>query len=220
MHTEDLFLTAVAADPKIASVRLGEGAMLLKGHATQAALALLVEIDRIATAAPWRHMVTPGGYGMSVAMTNCGSYGWTSDRRGYRYATHDPLTGEAWPAMPAAFLQLASAAAEASGYPDFVPDACLINRYAAGARMGLHQDRDELDVSQPIVSVSLGLPAIFQFGGLKRADKTSRILLEHGDVVVWGGPDRLRYHGIQPIKSGSHAATGEYRFNLTFRKAL
>ena len=219
MHTQDLFLTTPNDEPGT-SLRLGEGALLLKAYAAPAATALLAAIDHIALASPWRHMVTPGGNAMSVAMSNCGAYGWTSDRRGYRYATQDPLSGMPWPAMPAIFLQLAGDAAAVAGYPDFVPDACLVNRYAAGARMGLHQDKDEADLRQPIVSVSLGVPALFQFGGHKRAGPVQRILLEHGDIVVWGGVDRLRYHGIQPLKVAHHALTGGYRFNLTFRKAV
>ena len=177
------------------------------------------DIDRIIERAPWRHMVVPGGYEMSVAMSNCGSYGWVADRAGYRYSKHDHLTDKPWPPMSELFLQLALDAAVKAGYHGFVPDACLINRYATGARMGLHQDKDEQDMAQPIVSISLGLPAIFQFGGAKRNDKVERILLENGDAVVWGGPDRLRYHGIQPLKQGEHPLTGPYRYNLTFRKA-
>ena len=223
MQTNDLFLSAQTPEPLQtrpgAPVRLAKGAVLLKAYAHERSSALMALIDSIVTAAPWRHMATPGGFEMSVAMSNCGTFGWVSDRTGYRYAQHDPLTGQPWPPMPQALLDLAGQAARMAGYVDFVPDACLINRYAEGARMGLHQDKDEQDMSQPIVSVSLGLPAIFQFGGLKRADKVQRILLEHGDVVVWGGPDRLRYHGIQPLKPGQHALTGPYRFNLTLRKA-
>lgn len=217
MHTSDLFpRSTVSVSP--APERLGEAALVLKAFVPEPR-AVLDCIEAVAAISPWRHMQTPGGYEMSVAMTNCGTYGWVSDRRGYRYAPQDPLTGLAWPAMPASFLKLAQDAAQAAGFSDFVPDACLINRYAHGAKMGLHQDKDEQDMRQPIVSVSLGLPATFLFGGLKRSDKTQRVLLQDGDVVVWGGEDRLRYHGILPLKAGRHAATGEYRFNLTFRKA-
>lgn len=217
MYTSDLFpRSTVSVSP--APERLGEAALVLKAFVPEPG-AVLDCIEAVAAISPWRHMQTPGGYEMSVAMTNCGTYGWVSDRKGYRYAPQDPLTGLVWPAMPASFLKLAHDAAQAAGFSDFVPDACLINRYAHGAKMGLHQDKDEQDMRQPIVSVSLGLPATFLFGGLKRSDKTQRVLLQDGDVVVWGGEDRLRYHGILPLKAGRHAATGEYRFNLTFRKA-
>jgi alkylated DNA repair protein (DNA oxidative demethylase) len=216
MQNHDLF---PPASMDSTSVRLGEAALLLKHEASSEAGILLDSINQIISAAPWRHMVTPGGFEMSVAMTNCGDYGWVSERQGYRYASHDPMTGQPWPPIPDAFMLLATRAAEMAGFPGFVPDACLINRYAHGAKMGLHQDKDEQDMTQPIVSVSLGLPAVFQFGGFKRADKVERVWLEHGDIVVWGGADRLRYHGIQPLKAGTHEATGEYRYNLTFRKA-
>ena len=172
-------------------------------------------IEEIAAAAPFRHMVTPGGFRMSVAMTNCGALGWVSDRKGYRYSPVDPDTGLPWPAMPPTFLRLANEAAAAAGFAAFVPDACLVNRYAPGAKMSLHQDRDERDLSQPIVSVSLGLPAVFLFGGLNRRDAVTRMALEHRDVVVWGGPSRLFYHGVMPLKEGAQP----YRFNLTFRRA-
>ncbi len=172
-------------------------------------------IEEIAAAAPFRHMVTPGGFRMSVAMTNCGALGWVSDRKGYRYSPVDPDTGLPWPAMPPTFLRLANEAAAAAGFAAFVPDACLVNRYAPGAKMSLHQDRDERDLSQPIVSVSLGLPAVFLFGGPNRKDAVTRMALEHRDVVVWGGPSRLFYHGVMPLKEGAQP----YRFNLTFRRA-
>jgi alkylated DNA repair protein (DNA oxidative demethylase) len=164
-------------------------------------------------------MITPGGYRMSVAMSNCGALGWTSDRSGYRYSPVDPESGKPWPAMPAALRRLAESAAAEAGFPSFAPDACLINRYQAGAKLSLHQDRDETDYSQPIASVSLGLPAVFQWGGMKRADRPVRVHLRHGDVVVWGGEDRLRFHGVTPLKEGNHPVTGPYRINLTFRKA-
>jgi alkylated DNA repair protein (DNA oxidative demethylase) len=169
--------------------------------------------------APFRHMMTPGGFAMSVATTSCGDLGWVSDKTGYRYAASDPLTGKAWPQMPASFKQLAKQAASMAGFANFEPDACLINRYQVGARMGLHQDKDERDFNQPIVSVSLGLPAVFQMGGFARADKAMKLLLYHGDVLVWGGESRLRFHGVLPVKAGEHPALGEYRINLTFRKA-
>jgi alkylated DNA repair protein (DNA oxidative demethylase) len=157
---------------------------------------------------------------MSVAMTNCGAVGWVSDRRGYRYAHFDPETGRPWPPMPASFQRVATAAAAAAGFSDYAPDVCLINRYAPGARLSLHQDRNELDDEAPIVSVSLGLPAIFLFGGLKRSERSSRMPLEHGDVVVWGGPARMRFHGVLPVADGLHPEVGKQRINLTFRTAL
>jgi alkylated DNA repair protein (DNA oxidative demethylase) len=198
---------------------LGAGALVLRGFALPLDEALLAALRRILAHAPWRHMVTPGGFRMSVAMTNCGRYGWVSDRRGYRYDAADPDSGRPWPRMPAAFLALAREATAAAGFPGFEPDACLINRYEPGARLTLHQDKNERDYDAPIVSVSLGLPATFLFGGLQRADRPLRIALMHGDVVVWGGPARLRYHGVLPLKAGQHALTGGYRINLTFRKA-
>lgn len=177
------------------------------------------DITEILDAAPLRHMVTPGGLRMSVAMSNCGALGWVSDRRGYRYDPVDPDSGRAWPAMPPSFSSLAGAAAERAGFPGFVADACLVNRYEPRARLSLHQDRDERDFSQPIVSVSLGLPAVFLFGGSRRDDPPARVPLAHGDVVVWGGPSRLRYHGVLALKAGCHALTGACRLNLTFRRA-
>ena len=180
---------------------------------------LLPALDAIVLAAPLRHMATPGGLRMSVAMSNCGPLGWVTDGRGYRYARLDPASGLPWPPMPPVFLRLAQQAALAAGYPGFTPDACLVNRYAPGARMTLHQDRDECDFNAPIVSVSLGLPATFLFGGAERSDKAARIALLHGDVVVWGGADRLRFHGVAPLKEGEHALLGAQRINLTFRKA-
>jgi alkylated DNA repair protein (DNA oxidative demethylase) len=164
-------------------------------------------------------MVTPGGFRMSVAMTNCGGLGWVTDRKGYRYSAIDPESGRAWPAMPSSFRELAESAAAAAGFAGFTPDACLINRYSPGAKMTLHQDKDERDFSQPLVSVSLGLPAVFLFGGLSRKDKVERVSLSHGDVVVWGGAARLFYHGVMPVKEGVHPLTGAYRLNLTFRRA-
>lgn len=198
---------------------LGEGAAFLSGYALDVENQLLVALKSIVERSPFRHMVTPGGFRMSVAMTNCGKLGWITGRRGYRYDRIDPETGHAWPEMPAAFLQLAVTAAAQAGYPQFVPDACLINRYEPGARLTLHQDRNERDFSQPIVSVSLGLPAVFLFGGLERSDKTRRIRVVHGDVLVWGGPARLRYHGIAPLHDGDHDLVGSVRYNLTFRNA-
>ena len=178
------------------------------------------EVARVAQTAPFRHLVTPGGYTMSVAMTNCGRTGWVSDRTGYRYDSIDPDTGIAWPALPAAFLQLALRAAAEAGFPNYDPDACLINRYVAGAKLGLHQDRDEKDAWSPIVSVSLGLPAVFLWGGKRRTDPMRRLRVESGDVAVWGGPARFVYHGVAPLKGGLHPLTGDTRINLTFRKVF
>ena len=197
---------------------LGAQACVLHRFALAAAGALLDDIVHIETAAPFRHLVTPGGHTMQVAMTSCGRFGWCSDRRGYRYDPRDPDTGQPWPAMPQAFLQLAADAADAAGFPGYVPDACLINRYMPGTRLTLHQDRDEDDRIAPIVSVSLGLPATFLFGGFVRGDKTVRVPLAHGDVVVWGGVDRMRFHGVLPVKDGVHELLGAQRINLTFRK--
>ena len=199
--------------------RLCAGAVLLRGFARAWEVALLAGVREVVAQAPLRQMITPGGLRMSVAMTNCGSLGWVSDRAGYRYAGLDPTSGLPWPTMPAAFAALASAAAEPAGFANFNPDVCLINRYEAGTRLSLHQDRDERDYEQPIVSVSLGVDAMFLLGGLKRSDRTARLRLEHGDVVVWGGPARLRYHGVLPLEAGWHPLTGAQRFNLTFRKA-
>jgi alkylated DNA repair protein (DNA oxidative demethylase) len=193
--------------------------VLLPGAALGDAPALLTAIRSVLAAAPWRQMLTRGGFRMSVAMSNCGALGWVSDRRGYRYSPIDPDSGQPWPAMPAVLQALATDSAARAGFAGFVPDACLINRYAPGAKMALHQDRDEADFSQPIVSLSLGLPAIFLFGGFERSDKPDRIPLTHGDVLVWGGPARLRFHGVLPVKDGHHPATGACRLNLTFRKA-
>jgi alkylated DNA repair protein (DNA oxidative demethylase) len=199
---------------------LGQGFVLLEGAALLREPELLDELTNIIGAAPLRTMVTPGGYGMSVRMTNCGQVGWVSDRSGYRYSDRDPESGKPWPAMPQIFSELAKAAAERVGFRDYAADACLVNRYEPKAKLSLHQDKDEQDFSFPIVSISLGLPATFLFGGLKRKDPVNRILLSHGDVVVWGGPNRLAYHGVAPIKDGIHPKLGACRINLTFRKAL
>lgn len=197
---------------------LGQQACVLHGFAAPAANALLADIERIQRVSPFRHLVTPGGRTMSVAMTNCGPFGWCSDRRGYRYDADDPDSGKPWPPMPQAFLRLAADAAGAADFPGYVPDACLINRYAPGTRLTLHQDRDEDDRVAPIVSVSLGLPATFLFGGFARGDRTVRVPLAHGDVVVWGGVDRMRFHGVLPVRDGRHDLLGALRINLTFRK--
>ncbi len=196
-----------------------EGAVLLRGFARPSESELIAALRGIEAQAPFRHMQTPGGHEMSVAMTNCGALGWTTDRSGYRYDCNDPQSGKPWPAMPPAFDELATQAAERAGFPGFSPDACLINRYLPGARMSLHQDRDEQDFGRPIVSVSLGLPAIFLFGGSKRSDKPNRYRLEHGDVVVWGGRARLFFHGVAPLADGEHGVLGRQRINLTFRPA-
>lgn len=195
------------------------GATLLLAFACRDESTLLGCLTEVASKAPFRHMLTPGGFRMSIAMTNCGTLGSVTDRSGYRYDRIDPESGVAWPGIPESFQALATSAATAAGFVGFVPDACLINRYQPEAKLSLHQDKDEKDFSQPIVSVSLGLSATFLFGGLHRSDSTERISLEHGDVIVWGGPARLRYHGILPLKDGFHPLTGRCRFNLTFRKA-
>lgn len=198
---------------------LAPGAMLLRGFALPRADALLAAIEAVRAEAPLRRMVTPGGLTMNVAMTNCGALGWVSDRRGYRYQATDPETGKTWPPMPATFTELAREAAAAAGFAGFAPDACLINRYEPGTKLSLHQDRDERDHGHPIVSVSLGLPAVFQFGGSTRAERPQRVPLAHGDVVVWGGPARLRFHGVLPLADGLHPVTGRQRFNITLRRA-
>jgi len=202
-----------------ARLSLDPGAVLLGGFAVPVAGALLDAIATVAAAAPFRHLETPGGRRMSVAMTNAGRLGWVSDRLAYRYDPTDPLTGQAWPAMPAVFAELALNAAAAAGYDGFTPEACLINRYEPGARLTLHQDRDERNLEQPIVSVSLGIDARFLWGGLARSDRTRRIALHHGDVVVWGGPARLVFHGIDTLAASTHSLTGALRYNLTFRQA-
>ena len=199
---------------------MAEGALLLRGAALPFETDILTAIQAITAMSPFRHMVTPGGFVMSVAMTNCGAAGWVTDRSGYRYDALDPESGKPWPPMPASFLDLAVAAAKEAGYPDFVPDACLINRYEPGARLSLHQDKNERNFANPIVSVSLGLPATFQFGGQKRDDPVRKFALRHGDVAVWGGPSRLCYHGVPELKEGDHETVGRMRLNLTFRGAL
>lgn len=199
--------------------RIGEQSFVLRGFALPWTNRLLPALERVLLAAPFRQMVTPGGFTMSVGLSSCGTLGWTTDRTGYRYTLIDPQTGQPWPEMPAVFLELAQAAALAAEFRDFTPDSCLINRYVPGAKMSLHQDKNERSYDAPIVSVSLGLPAIFLFGGLKRSDKSQRVPLFHGDIVVWGGVDRLRYHGILPLKDGQHSQLGAQRINFTFRTA-
>jgi len=215
----DLFADQPQAENAQRTEPLADGAVVLRGFAGAAARELIEAIGIVIQAAPLRRMVTPGGLPMAVAMTNCGLLGWVSDRRGYRYQALDPQTATAWPPMPDALRRLANAAAAAAGFSGFDPDACLINRYEPGTRLSLHQDRDEQDFSQPIVSVSLGLPAVFLFGGLQRSDRAARVPLAHGDVVVWGGPSRLRFHGVLPVKDGWHPMTGACRVNVTFRRA-
>ena len=199
---------------------IADGAMLLRGSALPLEADILNALQAIVDQAPFRYMTTPGGYVMSVAMTNCGAAGWITDRTGYRYDRIDPESGQPWPAMPDCFLKLAIAAAAEAGYPHFVPDACLINRYEPAARLSLHQDKNERDFANPIVSVSLGLPATFQFGGLKRNDPVRKFALRHGDIAVWGGRSRLCYHGVPELKDGDHKKMGRMRINLTFRSAL
>jgi alkylated DNA repair protein (DNA oxidative demethylase) len=199
---------------------MAAGAVLLRGFALPGEIELLAAIEGVTAAAPFRHMMTPGGYTMSVAMTTCGTVGWVTDRKGYRYSPTDPATGKPWPPMPECFQALAAEAAAEAGYRDFRPDSCLINRYEPGTKLSLHQDQDEQDLRQPIVSVSLGLPATFLFGGPKRADPTAKYPLEHGDIAVWGGPSRLYFHGVATLKDGQHPLLGRKRINLTFRRAL
>lgn len=214
--TPDLFGDAPI---QLATERLADGAVVLRGFARASASALVEGIESVAARSPFRHMTTPGGGRLSAAMTSCGPLGWVSDRRGYRYEPGDPEVGRPWPDMPDAFRDLATTAAATAGFDGFDPDSCLINRYEPGAKMGLHQDRDERDRGQPIVSVSLGLPIVFQFGGPNRTDPVRKVALAHGDVVVWGGPARLNWHGVLTLKDGEHPLTGRSRLNLTFRRA-
>lgn len=195
------------------------GALVLRQYATAQAPDILAAITAIEAQAPFRHMQTAGGYTMSAAITSCGNLGWVSDRQGYRYSTHDPQSKKPWPAMPNVLREFATKAATDAGYDNFHPDACLINRYAPGAKMSLHQDRHERDYNAPIVSISLGVQATFLFGGEQRSDQTVKVPLAHGDVVVWGGESRLKFHGVLPIKAGYHPMTGEDRLNITFRVA-
>ncbi|MDD0977612.1 DNA oxidative demethylase AlkB [Pseudomonas fontis] len=211
----DLFTTS----ERHQAIWIGKSSAVLPLFALAEVETLLPALRQIIRAAPLRHMITPGGQQMSVALSNCGDLGWVSDRRGYRYTPLDPLSNQPWPALPEVLLELAARAAEAAGFAPFTPDACLINCYVPGNRLSLHQDRDERDYSHPIVSVSLGLPAIFQFGGHQRSDRAQRVSLSHGDVVVWGGEDRLRFHGVLPLKPGEHPRLGQRRINLTLRKA-
>lgn len=213
--TADLFDSVAEAQPSREAI--ADGAVLLRGFVRPIERELIDAVRTIVAQSPFRRMTTPGGHLMSVAMTNCGERGWITDHTGYRYDPIDPRTGAPWPAMPPVLRDLARRAAEQGGFQDFAPDACLVNRYEPGTRLSLHQDKDELDYAAPIVSVSLGLPATFLFGGLARADKPRRFRLVHGDVVVWGGPSRLAYHGVAPLAEGEHALLGRKRINLTFR---
>jgi DNA oxidative demethylase len=214
----DLFDRIAPSDPT--REIMAEGAVLLRGAALPFEANLLTGLRNVVAQSPFRHMVTPGGYTMSVAMTNCGSAGWVTDRRGYRYDRLDPESGTPWPPLPDSFLEFAAVAAREAGYPGFCPDACLINRYEPGARLSLHQDKNERNFKNPIVSVSLGLPAVFQFGGPKRNDPVKKFALKHGDVAVWGGPSRPCFHGVPELKDGEHEVLGRARINLTFRGAL
>ncbi|MBV6290241.1 DNA oxidative demethylase AlkB [Pseudomonas aegrilactucae] len=211
----DLFDPPAAGTPEW----IGKHTVVLPGFALAHVEHLLPALRSILRVAPFRNQLTPGGRNIEVAITNCGALGWISDRHGYRYSTHDPLTGKPWPSLPALLAQLAEAAATAAGFQGFEPDACLINHYLPGHRLTLHQDRNERDFSQPIVSVSLGLPAVFLYGGHTRSEPTRKVGLRHGDVMVWGGEDRLRFHGVNPLKDGEHALLGPRRINLTLRKA-
>jgi alkylated DNA repair protein (DNA oxidative demethylase) len=218
-RTHDL-LTQQPLLPRAELEPIGPQAVLLPQYAAAEAAALCAQLQKLLTGSPWRHMLTPGGQRMSVAMTNCGRAGWVSDRAGYRYQSVDPCSGRPWPPMPSGWSSLAARAAARAGFPRFEPDACLINRYQPGARLTLHQDRNERDLSAPVVSVSLGLPAVFLFGGERRDDPVQRVALFHGDLVVWGGAQRLAFHGIQPLADGCHPELGRCRINLTFRRAL
>jgi DNA oxidative demethylase len=213
--TADLFPEQLMSS----SVMLAQGAYWLKGHALPEATNLCNMLNHHLKKHAPQQMTTPMGYKMSVRTTSFGQIGWVSTERGYGYAKYDAVTKQPWPAIPDLLLRLASQAAEQAGYQQFVPDTCLINVYDIGSKMGLHQDNDEQDFSQPIVSVSLGIPATFLFGGTSRADKPRKIPLTHGDVVVWGGESRLNYHGILPLKAAQHHLLGQTRINLTFRKA-
>lgn len=214
--TADLFDNVAEAQPSREGI--ADGAVLLRGFVKPIENELIASVRAIVAQSPFRRMTTPGGHLMSVAMTNCGERGWITDHTGYRYDPIDPRTGAPWPAMSPVLRDLARRAAEQGGFAGFAPDACLVNRYEPGTRLTLHQDKDELDYSAPIVSVSLGLPATFLFGGLARSDKPRRFRLVHGDVVVWGGASRLAYHGVAPLADGEHALLGRRRINLTFRR--
>ncbi|MFK4723080.1 alkylated DNA repair protein (DNA oxidative demethylase) [Bradyrhizobium niftali] len=214
--TADLFDSVADAQPW--REEIADGAVLLRAFVRPNESELIAAVRAIVAQSPFRRMTTPGGHLMSVAMTNCGARGWITDHTGYRYDPIDPRTGAPWPAMPPVLRDLALRAAEQGGFTGFAPDACLVNRYTPGTRLSLHQDKDELDYAAPIVSVSLGLPATFLFGGMARSDKPRRFRLVHGDVVVWGGPNRLAYHGVAALADGEHPLLGRQRINLTFRR--
>jgi|SRR5579863_632481 len=214
-----LDLRAPCAPDAAAPVALGAGTVLLRSWARAFEYELWAALQESLARSPFRFMTTPGGYRMSVAMSNCGALGWVSGRSGYRYSARDPLSGRPWPPMPPVFRELAVQAAQGAGFAAFAPDACLINRYVPGARLSLHQDKDEKDLSSPIVSVSLGLPAMFLLGGSARLERPQRVPLLHGDVLVFGGPGRLRFHGVRALEAGEHFLMGGCRVNLSFRKA-
>jgi len=216
--TADLFADDALQQPA-GREQIGEQSYVLRGFALPWIERVLPELRRVLAQSPFRQMVTPGGFTMSAALSSCGNLGWTTDSTGYRYSPLDPRSQQPWPAMPGALRELAITAAAEAGFIGFLPDACLINRYIPGAKMSLHQDKNERRLSEPVVSVSLGLPAIFLFGGHERSAKAHRLSLFHGDVVVWGGVDRLRFHGVMPIKDGTHPIMGPQRINLTFRTA-
>ncbi|WLH66234.1 DNA oxidative demethylase AlkB [Pseudomonas sp. FP2309] len=216
--TADLFADDALQQPA-GREQIGEQSYVLRGYALRWIERLLPELRRGLAQSPFRQMVTPGGFTMSAALSSCGALGWTTDTTGYRYSPLDPRNQRPWPALPDALRELAVQAAAEAGFREFAPDACLINRYVPGAKMSLHQDKNERDYSAPVVSVSLGLPAIFLFGGHARSDKAKKISLFHGDVVIWGGVDRLRFHGVMPIKEGTHPIMGAQRINLTLRTA-
>lgn len=201
------------------TVLLAEGAMVLRRFATPVVVALMEGVEAVVAQSPLRRLIVPNGRPMRIEMTNCGLVGWVNIDGRYRYSRVDPLTGRSWPGMPATFRRIAGAAASAAGYPDFQPAVCIINRYAVGADLQMHQDRDDTQDRQPVVSVSLGLPAIFHFGGQGRGEKPLTIPLDDGDVVVWGGASRMHRHGVAPVAPGVHPRTGAYRYNLTFRTA-
>ena len=216
--TADLFADEALQQPARRE-QIGEQSYVLRGYALPWIERLLPELRAVLAQSPFRQMLTPGGFTMSAALSSCGDLGWMTDTSGYRYTPLDPRSQQPWPVMPQVLRELAVLAAADAGFIDFAPDACLINRYVPGAKMSLHQDKNERRYSEPVVSVSLGLPAIFLFGGHERSGKTQKVSLFHGDVVVWGGVDRLRFHGVMPIKDGVHPIMGPQRINLTFRTA-
>ena len=207
------------SDQMESQVMLAKGAYWLRGFALPQADTICAMLIEHLKNYPPQQMMTPMGYSMSVRTTSFGEFGWVSSKQGYGYAVKNSFTNESWPPIPESFFDLAQRAANQAGYVNFKPDTCLINVYEIGDKMGLHQDKDEADFSKPIVSVSLGLPVIFQFGGLTRTAKTLKVPLSHGDVVVWGADSRLCFHGVLPLKAGTHGTLGQRRINLTFRKA-